>query len=140
MVIEAVVDSSVIVALVMPEDNSNWALEKVSEHEYCHILDFSYYEVANAIKCKAPYKLSKKEAEKVFTQTVDIMNLFGVHSFGEVIFDAMSLALELNIAVYDAAFLCLADKLDMRLLTLDFKLTKKLENTKYFGLIEYPIR
>ena len=140
MATEAVVDSSVIVALVIPEDNSNWALKKISEHEYCHILDFSYYEVANAIKCKAPNILSKKEAEKVLTQTIEIMNLFGVHSFGEVIFDAMSLALEFNIAVYDAAFLSLADKLDMRLLTLDVKLAKKLENSKYQGLIEYPIK
>ncbi len=140
MVTEAVVDSSVIVALVMPEDNSKWALEKISEHEYGHILDFSYYEVANAIKCKAPNKLSKKEVESVFSKAVDIMNLFGVHSFGEVVFDSMSLALEFNIAVYDAAFLCLADKIDMRLLTLDLKLAKKLENSKLHGLIEYPIK
>ncbi len=139
MATEVVVDSSVIVALVMPEDNSNWALKRISEHEYCHILEFSYYEVANAIKCKTPNTLTKKEAEKIFTQATGIMNLFGVHSFGEVIFDALSLALEFNIAVYDAAFLSLADKLDMRLLTLDFKLVKKLENSKYRGLIEYPI-
>ena len=66
------------------------------------------------------------------------MNLFGVHSFGEVIVDAMSLALEFNIAVYDAAFLCLADKLDIRLLTLDLKLAKRFEQTKYRALIEYP--
>jgi len=140
MVTEAVVDSSVIVALVMPEENSNWALKKISEHEFCHILEFSYYEVANAIKRKAPNRLSKKEAEKVFTQAVEIMNLFGVHSFGEVIFDALSLALELDIAVYDAAFLSLSDKLDMRFLTLDVKLAKKLENSKYRELIEYPIK
>jgi predicted nucleic acid-binding protein len=58
--------------------------------------------------------------------------------FREVIVDAMSLALELNITVYDASFLSLADKLDIRLLTLDGELTKKLEPTKYYGLIECP--
>jgi predicted nucleic acid-binding protein len=135
---EVVIDSSVIVALVLPEEQSDWALQKLSENEYAHILDFSYYEVANAIKCKAPNRLSPKEAEGIFTQAIDVMNLFGVHSFGEVIVDALSLALELNIAVYDAAILSLADKLDMRLVTLDLKLAKKLENTKYRGLIEYP--
>jgi len=138
MVTEVVVDSSVIVALVIPEDHSDWALKKISEHEYFHILEFSYYEVANAIKCKTPNKLSVTEAEKVFTRALDIMNQFGVHSFGEVIVDAMTLALELNIAVYDATFVSLADKLDMRLLTLDVKLAKRLEHAKCRGLIEYP--
>ncbi len=138
MVTEVVVDSSLIVALVIPEDHSEWALKKISEHEYYHILDFSYYEVANAIKCKTPNKFSSEQADKTFTKALDIMNLFGVHSFGEVIVDAMSLALEFNIAVYDAAFLCLADKLDIRLLTLDLKLAKRLEQTKYRALIEYP--
>jgi predicted nucleic acid-binding protein len=134
---EIVVDSSVIVALVLPEEQSNWALEKMSEHEYAHIVEFSYYEVANAMKCKTP-KLSNSEAEKIFLRALNIMNQFGVHSFGDVIVDAMSLALKLNIAVYDAAFLSLADKLDIRLLTLDVKLAKRLESTKYHGLIEYP--
>ncbi len=138
MATEIVVDSSVIVALVLPEEHSNWALGKLSEHEYSHILEFSYYEVANAIKCKTPNRLNNKEAQKSFTRALGIMNQFGVHSFGEVIVGAMNLALEHNIAVYDAAFLSLADKSDMKLLTLDMELVKKLEKTKYFDLIEYP--
>ncbi len=138
MATEVVVDSSIIVALVLPEESSNWALEKVSEHEYLHIPEFAYYEVANVIKCKTPNRLGTQEAETLFTDAIKIMDQFGVHSFGEVVVDALSLALELNVAVYDAAFLCLANKLDIRLLTLDIKLAKKLENTKYHGLIEYP--
>jgi predicted nucleic acid-binding protein len=138
MVTEVVVDSSIVVALVLPEESSNWALQKISEHEYFHIPEFAYYEVANAIKCKTPAKLTSKDAEKLFTQAIKIMDQFGVHSFGEIVVDAMSLALEFNIAVYDAAFLSLAGKLDIRLLTLDIKLAKQLENTKYRGLIEYP--
>jgi predicted nucleic acid-binding protein len=138
MTTDVVVDSSVIVALVIPETHSNWALKKISEHEYSHILDLSYYEVANAIKRKTPDKLSLEEAEKASTKAIRIMDLFGVHSLGEVIVDAMGLALELDTAVYDSAFLSLADKLDLQLLTLDFKLAKKLENTKYHELIKYP--
>ncbi|MCL5877205.1 MAG: type II toxin-antitoxin system VapC family toxin [Candidatus Bathyarchaeota archaeon] len=138
MVTEVVVDSSVIIAIVIPEEHSDWALKKISEHTFLHILDFSYYEVANAIKCKAPNKLTVEGAEKAFTKALEIMNLFGVHSFGEVIVDAMNLALEYNIAVYDASFLSLADNLDIRLLTLDFKLAKRFENSKFRGLIEYP--
>lgn len=138
MATEVVVDSSVIVALVIPEDHSDWALKKISEHGYQHILELNYYEVANAIKSKAPNKITPKDTEKIFNEAIEIMNLFGIHSFGEVIVDALSLASDLKIAVYDAAFLSLADKLDMRLLTLDAKLAKKVENTKYFGLLEFP--
>ena len=140
MATEVVIDSSVIVALVTLEDYSGWAREKISDHGYFHILELNYYEVANAIRYKQSNSFSSKEAEEAFTQAVDLMNLFGVHSFGEVVIDAISLALELNIAVYDAAFLSLADKLDTRLLTLDVKMAKKLENTKYCGLIEYPTK
>jgi predicted nucleic acid-binding protein len=135
---EIVVDSSVIVALVTLEEFSNWARKKISEHAYFHILELDYYEVANALRYKRSNNFSAEKAEEAFSQAVELMNQFGVHSFGEVVVDALTLSLELNIAVYDAAFLSLADKLDMRLLTLDVKLAKKLKNTKYRGLIEYP--
>jgi predicted nucleic acid-binding protein len=135
---EIVMDSSVIVALVTLEDFSGWARKKISEHGYFHILELNYYEVANALRYKQSDKFNAGDAEEAFSQAVELMNQFGVHSFGEVVVDAMTLALELNIAVYDAAFLSLADKLDMRLLTLDIRLAKRLENTKYCGLIEYP--
>jgi predicted nucleic acid-binding protein len=140
MVTEVVLDSSVIIALVTLEDYSDWARKKISEHTYFHIIELNYYEVANALNYKQSKKFSAKDAEEALTQAIELMNLFGVHSFGEVIVDAMNLALELDIAVYDGAFLSLADKLDIRLLTLDIKLAKKLEKTKYFGLLEYPTK
>ena len=98
----------------------------------------NYYEVANAIKHKESDRFGAKDAVKAFTQAVEMMDLYAVHNFSEVINDAMALALELNITVYDAAFLSLAEKLDTRLLTLDQKLVKKLEGTKYYGFMEYP--
>ena len=61
-----------------------------------------------------------------------------VHSFSEVVSDSLKTALELKIAAYDAAFLSLADKLKMPFLTLDIKLVKRLEGTKYNELTEYP--
>jgi predicted nucleic acid-binding protein len=69
-----------------------------------------------------------------------MMNLYAVHNFSEVIVDALSKALELDIAVYDAAFLSLAEKLDAPLLTLDMRLAQKLESTKFYGLIECPAK
>ena len=135
---EVVVDSSVIAALVTPELYSDWASKRLSEYDYFHALDLNFYEVANAIKHKVSDRFDAKDAVVAFAQAVELMNLYAVHNFSEVITDAIALALELDIAVYDAAFLSLAEKLDTRLLTLDHKLAKKLEGTKYYALMEYP--
>lgn len=136
---EVVLDSSVIVALVTLEEYTSWARAKMAEHQFFHILDLSYYEVANSLRFKRSEKLSAKQVEEAFARSLELMNAFGVHSFGEVVVDAFDLAIQLNIAVYDAAFLCLADKIDRRFVTLDIKLAKKLESTKYNRLIESPL-
>jgi predicted nucleic acid-binding protein len=135
---EVVVDSSVIAAPVTREEGSNWMSKRLSEYDYFHALDLNYYEVANAIKHKESDRFGAKDAVKAFAQAVELMNLYTVHNFSEVITGAIALSLELDITVYDAAFLSLAEKLDMRLLTLDGKLAKKLEDTKYYGFMEYP--
>ncbi|MCW3995168.1 MAG: type II toxin-antitoxin system VapC family toxin [Candidatus Bathyarchaeota archaeon] len=108
------------------------------EHEYAHILELSYYEVTNAIRYEKSASFDEKEAKAAFEKAAKFMNLFEAHNFEEIIGDAFRLALKLNIAAYDAAFIALADKLDKRLLTTDIKLAKKPENTKYRGLVEYP--
>ena len=66
------------------------------------------------------------------------MNLSTIHNFSEVISDAIAIALDLDITVYDAAFLSLAEKLDTQLLSLDEKLAKNIESSKYYGIVEYP--
>jgi predicted nucleic acid-binding protein len=135
---EVVVDSSVVAALVTPEEYSDWASKRLSEYDDFHALDLNYYEVANAIKYKKSDRFGAKDAIKAFMQAAEMMNLYAVHNFSEVINDAIAIALELNVTVYDAAFLSLAEKLDAQLLTLDQKLVKKLEGTKYYGFMEYP--
>ena len=135
---EIVVDSSVVAALVTPEQYSDWASKRLSEYDDFHALDLNYYEVANAIKHKKSDRFDAKDALKAFTQAAEMMDLYTVHYFSEVINDAITLSLELNITVYDAAFLSLAEKLGAQLLTLDQKLVGKLEGTKYFGFMEYP--
>ena len=135
---EIVVDSSVVAALVTPEQYSDWASKKLSEYDNFHALDLNYYEVANAIKYKISDRFEAKDATKAFMQANEMLNLYAVHNFSEVINNAVVNAIELNITVYDAAFLSLAEKLDIKLLTLDQKLVKKLETTKYFSLMEHP--
>ncbi len=138
MATEAIVDSSVIVALVTPEKYSEWAAKKLQNYEYFHVLDLNFYEVANAIEHKVPDGLDAKDAALAFKRAEKMMNLYAVHSYPEVITDTLKKALEMKITVYDAAFLSLADKLKIPFLTLDIKLAKSLEGTRYKELTEYP--
>jgi predicted nucleic acid-binding protein len=68
MVTDAVVDSSFIVALVTLEKYSDWVSKTLKEYEYFHILDLSFYEVANAINQKAHKGLNPKEAVLAYKQ------------------------------------------------------------------------
>jgi len=140
MATEAIVDSSVAVALVTLEGESVWASRSMQEHRYFHALDLSFYEVANALRNKVSDNLSARDAEMAFKQAESMMNLFSIHNFSEVVIEALAKAIELKISVYDAAFLSLADKLDAHLLTLDRRLANKLEHTKYYSLIECPYK
>ena len=135
---DAVVDSSVIVALVTPEKHSDWATEKIRKHEYPHVLDLSFYEVANALENKVSSNFGREDATAALGQAERIMDLYTVHRFSEILAEALNNAFELKISVYDAAFLALADKVNSKLITLDIKLARKLEKTRYAGLIECP--
>ena len=68
MATDAILDSSIIVALVTPERYSEWARRKIRNYEYFHALDLSFYEVANAIEYKIPkssiLKTPSKSSEK----------------------------------------------------------------------------
>jgi len=138
MATNAILDSSVVVALVTPEKNSDWSNSALLNHQYLHELDLSFYEVANSIRYKVSEKFDSRDAAVALRRAEEIMNLTTIHCFSEVLAEAFTKAFELKIAVYDAAFLSLAVKLDAKLLTLDQKFAKKLEGTKYFSLIEYP--
>jgi len=135
---DAVLDSSIVVALVTQEEYSIWASTKIQKLQNLHALDLSFYEVASALQHKVSENFTAKDATAAFKQAKKIMSLFSIHPFSEVITESLRLALELKTSVYDAAFLALAKSLDLQLLTLDQKLSKKIEQTDYFRLIECP--
>jgi len=120
------------------EEQSDWASCRISEYDYFHILDLNYYEVANALKHKTSDKFTPRDAAEAFSKAFQLMNLYAIHNFSEIINDALVLAFELNITVYDAAFMSLAQKLETQCLTLDVKLARKLEGTKLHDLLKYP--
>jgi predicted nucleic acid-binding protein len=135
---EAVIDSSMIIALVTPEKHSDWASQIIKKYTFFHILDLSYYEVANALRYKTSSNFTAKDAQTAWSQAAKLMNLCAHHTTTEVIENAFALASDVNITVYDAAFLSLADSIGIRFLSLDGKLAKKLEGTKYYKGTECP--
>jgi len=139
MVTEAILDSSVIIALVTPEKYSQWSNYVIQNYASFHVLDLSFYEVANSTRYKISDKFDVKDARTALVKAEKIMTLGTIHRFFEVLPEALNKAIELNITVYDAAFLSLAEKLKMPFLTLDLKLAINLGNTKYDELIECPI-
>lgn len=138
MATDAVVDSSVIVALVTQEEQSDWAEKAIQNYEYFHILDLSFYEVTNALVYKVANQFNAENAIMAFKQAQKMMILCAVHNFTEEITESLNKAVKLKITVYDAAFLSLADRLKVPFLTLDMKLVKRIRDTKYCELIEYP--
>jgi predicted nucleic acid-binding protein len=134
---ETVIDSSVIVALVTPEVHSRWSRQKIAAYNRLHILDLSHYEVANALRYKAENH-SLINTQAAWSTAQNLMNISIHHTYTEVINRALSEAKNLNIAVYDAVYVLLADKLDIPFLTVDIKLTKRLEGTKYHSLLDFP--
>jgi predicted nucleic acid-binding protein len=135
---EAIVDSSVIIAHYVPEKYSDWATQKMTEYNSFHVLDLDYYEVANVLKHMVPKRLTLKEAETSFSEALELMNQFTLHSFSAVINHAYVLAAKLEISVYDAAFVSLSELFGIQLLTLDIELAKKLMGTEYCSFLEYP--
>ena len=133
---EAVVDALAIVALITPEESSEWASKAISKFSYLHIPDLCFYEVANAIKAKVLKKeINNKEAIEAFAEAVKLMDLCAIHGFTEILADAMALALGLNVTVYDGAYLSLAEKTGAKLITLDKKFAKNLEGTDYSKMV-----
>ena len=136
---EAVIDSSVVVSVVTPEVQSKWSLQKITEYQPLHTLDLCHYEVANALRYKTTDSLTKS-IQAAWLTAKDLMSLFIHHTYCDTVDEAISEAKNLNIAIYDASYVMLADKLRLPLLTVDMKLVKRLEGTKYYELLEFPDR
>lgn len=138
---KAVIDSSVLVALLTPEKYSKWADKMLSNIDKWISLDLIYYEMANAIwkKYMRLNSLKREDAYEALDKALEILGtLFQIYSCNEIIEDAFKKAEELNITVYDAGYIVLAKKLGVKLVTLDGKLRKRLEGTEDSRIIIAP--
>ena len=139
MATEAVVDSSIVVALVTPEERSEWADKGVRKYKRLYTPDLAYCEAANAILSKfKEKKISKEQAADAIRDAVDFINKEEILPISDIIDAAYKIAADNGITTYDSAYMALADKLGANFITLDGKLTRRLSGTAYHRLFDSP--
>ncbi len=122
-----VVDASAIAALYIPEEGSELVEKALGQARFLHTLDLAAYEVANVVwKHTRRGLLRQDEAAELVEEALRFLKTLEVHTYAEVLKDALRLALKHGITIYDAAYAALAEKIGGRLLTLDRQLAEKL--------------
>ena len=128
-----VLDSSVIAALYFTDPYSDWASDIVNVWRHIYTVDIAYVEVTNvAWKRIHLYKQPKREILQGLKEAIKfINNICMVADSRTIIKDALELALNAKITIYDALFVYLAKKHNTYLATLDKKLVNSLRPTIY---------
>ena len=135
-----VLDSSVIAAIYFTDPYSNWASSIVDRYEVCYTVDIAYAEVGNVAWKRIHIFGQPKEAvllglKKAIKFIDDVCIVIDSKSIME---DTIELALEAEIAIYDALFLYSAKTHNTRLATLDKNLVNKLKDTDYSNILIHP--
>lgn len=136
-----VFDSSVLVALITPEEYSDWVDKIFMETRRWVSLDLLNYEVANAIwkKYRKVNVLGRGEAYEAIKRFREIVeNLFDIYPYTDILDDAFETAAKYDITVYDAAYIVLAKKLDAKYITLDTMLKNRFRETEYADIFITP--
>ncbi len=134
----AVLDSSAIVALFFREEASEKIDDVVKAYSDYHTTSQAFSEVANAAwKRLRIYgedeRLVKLALEKAFFFMINICNVVNTES---LLMPAFELAVEKGITAYDALFISLAMKLDVKLITTDRKLYERVKETDLGKFVE----
>ena len=137
---DVVLDSSVIAAIYFTDPYSDWASSIVESCRKCYTVDIAYAEIGNVAWKRIHIFGQPKEAI--------LLGLRGAIKFVDnvclvidsrlIIEDAISLALEVGVAVYDALFIYLAVMKNVPLATLDKNLVNKLKDTDYSNILVHP--
>ena len=127
-----VIDASSLVALVLPEQYSEWVEKQISEVLYIHAPSLIAYEASNALwKKHVLLRIIDEEkyynAVRVIEKMLDY--IVNIHDYKEFLKKARDLALKEKITIYEASYIALAIKLKTKLITLDKKLKNKVSKT-----------
>jgi len=127
----AVIDASVGVKLFIQEEDSQIVDELFAQlvsdpPASFYVPDLFYIECANVLwKYAHQFNYSSEHAQRDLTALLALA-LYTIPS-STILNEAMRLALQVNISVYDACYAALAHKLDLPLITADQKLVQKLQ-------------
>ncbi|MDT7875191.1 PIN domain nuclease [Sulfolobus sp. SCGC AB-777_L09] len=133
----AIIDTSALFALYVPEKLSDFVRKEIENVEECYFLDLIFYEFPNVIRKRVMRKeLNKDEAEEILTRGLSYVNLCNVVSGKELIRSAYEISLKYGLTTYDASLIALAKKVNDVILTVDEKLLRGVMNyteiSKYF--------
>ncbi len=128
---DIVLDASAIVALVAKEKYGDWIDKHLKKYFRFHVLDLTAYEAMNAINdYRLRGEISRDKYYAINKQIAEFLSDCKRHPYDEIIDPALEITADAGIALYDSAYLALADKLGCRLLTVDINLYNRLEKSK----------
>lgn len=138
---DIVLDSSVIAALFFPEPYSMWAEEIVKKVETIYTVDIAYAEITNvAWKRITLLNQNQKYILQALEDAISFINeICNTAQTKKLYREAIKIAIEDRITVYDSLYVALANQKGTRLATLDKEIIKKLKQTKE-PLIIHPYK
>lgn len=135
-----IIDSSVAVKWYLPDEENTDAI-KIKSDFTKKLVSVSvpilfFYEVSNILRTVSKsLRIDREKSTKAFE---DILNLNFTTYFSKVLFkNALQKALNLDITAYDAAYVVLAEHLQISLFTADEKLVKKAKSKLVKSLSDY---
>ena len=128
---EAVLDTSALMSLLMEDSTTENIENKISNFDYFHILDLTYYESFNTVwKRIQRNNITIDDGETIMNKAYSFLNLMKIHSFNEIVKGAFSLSIKMGITVYDSSYVFLAITLSIPLITSDKRLINKIKENK----------
>jgi Predicted nucleic acid-binding protein, contains PIN domain len=99
--------------------------EIAKQNVEAHVPDLIFIEIANLLRYS---KINEKDISLAIRALMQIGLI--IHRFEELIYDAIKLAIEKNITVYDSLYVALSNLIDSPLITYDEILLKSIDKAK----------
>lgn len=129
----AVFDASVAVKWVLPESHADQALALLRDVPMLHAPAHWMAEAANVLWASVAIRHELKEDELAERLAFLVGVPVAVTALPNLLADAVAMALALQVTVYDALYLALAEELDLPFVTADQKLFKRAVREKRFA-------
>jgi len=125
-----VVDASVAVKWLVPEDGTDEAVRVLTGGATLVVPDLLFMEVASALWKRVRRRQMTEPAADTILRSLDAMPLT-VHGTRDLVSAAFALSCSLSVTPYDAVYLALAEWQDCALVTADSRLARALRGTRF---------